>query len=80
MMGLSLRLTVHVTSYFKLGVNLYYKDRMVKVKANSIRPSAHTKVEKEEIEEVYKEAFPIASERFRSVCDEIRNILGDRIL
>jgi len=80
-MGLTLGLTIHVTSYFEFGGKKWYnRNKMVKVMVKSSKLPAHTKAEKEEIEEVYKEAFPLASEHYRTVCHWIRQALGDRIL
>ncbi|MCL1874806.1 MAG: hypothetical protein FWF87_00940 [Synergistaceae bacterium] len=80
-MGLSLCLTIYVTSYLEMGGKSWYnRNKMVIIAAKSNKPPAHTKAEKEEIEEVYNEAFPLALERFRAVRDAMRDVLSDRVL
>ena len=77
-MGLTMKISVSVTSYFQIGwKNWFNKNKMVIIATDGKSHSAG----KMQIEEtVYKEAFALASNHIRAVCAGMREVLGDKVL
>ena len=81
-MGLTMKISVSVTSYFALGwKNWFNKNKMVVIEWGGKGISANNEAKVRQIGETgYKEAFALASEHIRAVCAGMREVLGDKVL